>query len=316
MTHTGTDVTLFSHFFAISPILGIDSHSPLLTMIPSNHLNGSVIRRVKLRELIREHGFVSIPDLRDAMEVSESTIRRDLEALEDSGEAKRTHGGVFSTGPTTAVKQFESKKNPGQWEKKRSIAEAAANLIDDHDTLLLDGGSTTYELARQLIGRPLQIVTNSLPVANLFSSCDSVDLVLLGGALHHRTGVTLGSFANQMLQSINVQKAFLSVAGINVRGFYNSNMLLVETERAMMQCADRTIIVADSSKFGRCSLARLCEWSDVHTLVADDELNEKWRSQVEGSSVQLILASSSSSQQEDASEYPAEIQTTTNVTTS
>lgn len=250
------------------------------------------------------------------MEVSESTIRRDLEALEDSGEAKRTHGGVFSTGPTTAVKQFESKKNPGQWEKKRSIAESAARLIDDHDTLLLDGGSTTYELARQLIGRPLQIVTNSLPVANLFSSCDSVDLVLLGGALHHRTGVTLGSFANQMLQSINVQKAFLSVAGINVRGFYNSNMLLVETERAMMQCADRTIIVADSSKFGRSSLARLCEWSDVHTLVVDDELNEKWRKQIEESSVQLILASSVSSQQEDASEYPAEIQMTSNVSTS
>ncbi len=284
----------------------------LLSMIPSSHLNGSIVRRVKLRELIREHGFVSIPDLKDAMDVSESTIRRDLEALEDLGEAKRTHGGVFSTGPTTAVKQFETKKNPGQWEKKRSIAVAAASLIDDHDTLLLDGGSTTYELARQLIGRPLQIVTNSLPVANLFSSCDSVDLVLLGGALHHRTGVTLGNFANQMLQSINVQKAFLSVAGINARGFYNSNMLLVETERAMMQCADRTIIVADSSKFGRCSLARLCEWSDVHTLVADDELNEPWRTRVDESNVQLILAgSAAASQQEDASECATENQTST-----
>jgi len=283
-------------------------------MIPSSHLNGSNVRRVKLRELIREHGFVSIPDLRDAMDVSESTIRRDLEALEDSGEAKRTHGGVFSTGPTTAVKQFETNKNPGQWDKKRSIAEAAAKLIDDHDTLLLDGGSTTYELARQLIGRPLQIVTNSLPVANLFSSCDSVDLVLLGGALHHRTGVTLGNFANQMLQSITVQKAFLSIAGINVRGFYNSNMLLVETERAMMQCADRTIIVADSSKFGRCSLARLCAWSEVHTLVVDDELNDEWRKQVEESNVQLILASSASSHRENTLEYTSEIQSTTSVT--
>ncbi len=282
-------------------------------MIPASHLNGSNVRRVKLRELIREHGFVSIPDLRDAMDVSESTIRRDLEALEDSGEAKRTHGGVFSTGPTTAVKQFETNKNPGQWDKKRSIAEAAAKLIDDHDTLLLDGGSTTYELARQLIGRPLQIVTNSLPVANLFSSCDSVDLVLLGGALHHRTGVTLGNFANQMLQSITVQKAFLSIAGINVRGFYNSNMLLVETERAMMQCADRTIIVADSSKFGRCSLARLCAWSEVHTLVVDDELNDKWRNQVEESNVQLILASSASSHRGNALEHTSEIQSITSV---
>ncbi len=278
-------------------------------MIPNSHLNGSVVRRVKLRELIREHGFVSIPDLRDAMEVSESTIRRDLEALEDLGEAKRTHGGVFSTGPTTAVKQFETKQNPGQWDKKRSIAECAAGLIEDHDTLLLDGGSTTYELARQLIGRPLQIVTNSLPVANLFSSCDSVDLVLLGGALHHRTGVTLGNFANQMLQSINVQKAFLSVAGINAKGFYNSNMLLVETERAMMECADQTIIVADSSKFGHSSLARLCEWCDVHTLVADDGLSETWRRQVEEFQVQLILSSSPASSQDDAPENSTSINT-------
>lgn len=278
-------------------------------MIPNSHLNGSVVRRVKLRELIREHGFVSIPDLRDAMDVSESTIRRDLEALEDLGEAKRTHGGVFSTGPTTAVKQFETKQNPGQWDKKRSIAECAAGLIEDHDTLLLDGGSTTYELARQLIGRPLQIVTNSLPVANLFSSCDSVDLVLLGGALHHRTGVTLGNFANQMLQSINVQKAFLSVAGINAKGFYNSNMLLVETERAMMECADRTIIVADSSKFGHSSLARLCEWCDVHTLVADDGLSESWRRQVEEFQVQLILSNSPALSQDDAPENSPSINT-------
>ena len=287
-----------------------------MSMIPSSHLNGSVVRRVKLRELIREHGFVSIPDLRDALEVSESTIRRDLEALEDSGEAKRTHGGVFSTGPTTAVKQFETNQNPGQWDKKRSIAQTAARLIEDHDTLLLDGGSTTYELARQLIGRPLQIVTNSLPVANLFSACDSVDLVLLGGAIHHRTGVTLGNFANQMLQSITVQKAFLSVAGINVRGFYNSNMLLVETERAMMQCADQTIIVADSSKFGRCSLARLCEWSDVHTLVVDADLNDRWRTQVRDSNVQLILASSASTEPMNANDDTTAIHSITSESTS
>ncbi|MFY7875025.1 MAG: DeoR/GlpR family DNA-binding transcription regulator, partial [Pirellula sp.] len=258
-------------------------------MTSPQQLNPSVVRRTKLREMIREHGFVSIPDLREAMEVSESTIRRDLEALEESGEAKRTHGGVFSTGPTSTVKQFETHKNPGHWDKKRLIAQAAASLIEDHDTLLLDGGSTTYELARQLVGRPLQIVTNSLPVANLFSSSDSVDLVLLGGAIHHRTGVTLGSYSNQMLQSLNVQKAFLSVAGITAKGFYNSNMLLVETERAMMQCADRTIVVADSSKFGRSSLARLCGWNDVNTLVVDQDLSTTWREHIEIAKVQLML---------------------------
>jgi DeoR/GlpR family transcriptional regulator of sugar metabolism len=243
--------------------------------------------------LIRQHGFVSIPDLRDALDVSESTIRRDLELLEENGEAKRTHGGVFSTGPSASVRQFGSRSG-GQWEKKRSIAIAASSQIEDHETILLDGGSTTYELARQLVGRPLQIVTNSLPVANLFASSDSVDLVLLGGAVHHKTGVTLGSYANDMLRSLNVQKAFLSVAGINQKGFFNSNMLLVETERTMMQCADQTIIVADSSKFGRSSLARLCDWSQVHTLVSDDGLGMDWRGLTEVAKVQLLIAQSNS----------------------
>ncbi len=260
-------------------------------MIPSNHLNGTAARRAKLRDLIRHQGFVSLPDLREALDVSESTIRRDLEALEEFGEAKRTHGGVFSTGPSPSVRQFESKKAPGNWDHKRRIARAAAELIDDHDTVLLDGGSTTYELARQLVGRPLQIVTNSLPVANLFASSDSVDLVLLGGAVHNRTGITHGLYTDHMLENINVQKAFLSVAGINTKGFYNSNMLLVETEKHMMRCADRTIIVADSTKFGRSSLARLCSWTDVHTLVVDDAIDAIWQQRIVEAGVALIVAS-------------------------
>lgn len=259
-------------------------------MIPSNPPNGTVARRAKLRDLIRQHGFVSIPDLKDAMDVSESTIRRDLEYLEETGEAKRTHGGVFFTGPSTTVRQFETKQNQGHWDKKRRIAHAASQLVDDHDTLLLDGGSTTYELARQLVGRPLQIVTNSLPVANLFATSDSVDLVLLGGAVHSRTGITLGPYTDHMLESLNVQKAFLSVAGVNARGFYNSNMLLVETERYMMRCADRTIVVADSSKFGRSSLARLCDWGHVDTLVVDEGLSDEWRTRITEAKVELILA--------------------------
>ena len=105
------------------------------------------------------------------------------------------------------------------------------------------------------------------------------------------------------------------MAGINARGFYNSNMLLVETERAMMRCADRTIIVADSSKFGRCSLARLCDWTEIQTLVADDELNEKWRKQVEQSNVELILSSLASIQHEDAPECSVANQPTTSEST-
>jgi DeoR/GlpR family transcriptional regulator of sugar metabolism len=156
--------------------------------------------------------------------------------------------------------------------------------------VLLDGGSTTYELARQLVGRPLQVVTNSLPVANLFASSDRVDLVLLGGYVHTRTGVSLGPYANSMLSSLNVQKAVLSIAGADRRGYYNSNLLLVETERAMMQCADQTIVVADSSKFGHSSLARLCGLAEVQTVVVDSGLDEKWQREMREAGVRLLLA--------------------------
>lgn len=243
-----------------------------------------------MRELIRSQGFVSIPDLRSALDVSESTIRRDLDWLVAEGEAQRTHGGVFYTGGGASLSLFEDRR-AGHWEGKRQVAVVASRLIDDHDTLLLDGGSTTYELARQLVGRPLQIVTNSLPVANLFASSDQTDLVLLGGYVHSRTAVSLGPYANQMLASLNVQKAFLSIAGANARGYYNSNLLLVETERAMMSCADQTIVVADSSKFGKSSLARLCELGQVQMLVSDDGLSTAWRERLTAAGVNLVLAS-------------------------
>lgn len=243
-----------------------------------------------MRELIRSQGFVSIPDLRSALDVSESTIRRDLDWLVADGEAQRTHGGVFYTGGGASLSLFEDRR-AGHWEGKRQVAVVASRLIDDHDTLLLDGGSTTYELARQLVGRPLQIVTNSLPVANLFASSDQTDLVLLGGYVHSRTAVSLGPYANQMLASLNVQKAFLSIAGANARGYYNSNLLLVETERAMMSCADQTIVVADSSKFGKSSLARLCELGQVQMLVTDEGLSTAWRERLTAAGVNLVLAS-------------------------
>jgi DeoR/GlpR family transcriptional regulator of sugar metabolism len=247
-----------------------------------------------LRELIRSQGFVSIPDLRSALDVSESTIRRDLDWLVAEGEAQRTHGGVFYTGGGASLRLFEDRR-AGHWEGKRQVAVVASRLIDDHDTLLLDGGSTTYELARQLVGRPLQIVTNSPPVANLFASSDQTDLVLLGGYVHSRTAVSLGPYANQMLASLNVQKAFLSIAGANARGYYNSNLLLVETERAMMSCADQTIVVADSSKFGKSSLARLCELGQVQMLVSDDGLSTDWRERLTAAGVNLVLASAADS---------------------
>lgn len=246
-------------------------------------------RRSRLLEIVRLRGFASLPDLANELQVSESTVRRDLDYLEETGSAKRTHGGVFYTGPSPKLAHFDQRQAMN-WEKKRAIAAAASQLIQDGDTLLLDGGSTTYELARLLVGRPLQVVTNSLPVATLFTSSEAADLVLVGGYVHTRTGVSLGPYANEMLQKLSVRRAVLSVAGVNDRGYCNSNLLLVETERAMMEAADEVIVVADSTKFGCSSLAQLCELSEVDVLVVDDQLSDVWRERIEAAGVKLILA--------------------------
>ncbi|MEZ6087790.1 MAG: DeoR/GlpR family DNA-binding transcription regulator [Pirellulaceae bacterium] len=247
------------------------------------------IRRDQLRRQIQANGFASLIELAAELQVSESTIRRDLDYLEEQGEAKRTHGGVFWTGSPANMRLFEGRRD-NRWTQKRAIALAASELIQDSDTIILDGGSTTYELARLLVGRPLQVVTNSLPVANLFSGTDKSDLVLIGGYVHNRTGVTLGPYANTMLEGLNVRCAVISIAGADERGFYNSNMLLVGTEKEMLRSADETIIVADSTKFGHASLSRTCQLGDVNTVVTDDELSEPWRQRLTDAGVKLVIA--------------------------
>ena len=246
-------------------------------------------RRDRLVEIIRLSGFASLLNLAKEVKVSESTVRRDLDYLEQSGVAKRTHGGVFYTGPSPKSPHFDRRQNQ-RWEQKKQIAAAAADLIHDGETILLDGGSTTYELPQQLVGRPLQVVTNSFPVATLFMTSEIADLVFIGGYVHGKTGVCVGPYAREAIGRLNVERALLSVAGINEKGFYNSNLLLVETEQAMMASADEVVILADSTKFDRSSLAQLCQMEDVDTLVADEQLPEKWQQRSKQAGIRLVMA--------------------------
>ena len=246
-------------------------------------------RRGELRRIVQTRGFASLSDLADSLQVSESTIRRDVEFLEQQGEARRTHGGVFWTGSAAEMRVFDARGDSAA-PQKRGIAAVAASRIEDNETILLDGGSTTYELARQLVSRPMQVVTNSLPVANLLSGCEQIDLVLIGGCVHHKTGVTIGPMADSQLAGLRVDKAFLSVAGIDDDGFYNSNLLLVETEKMMCRIAQQTIIVADSTKFGRPSLSRLCGMNEVRTVVTDQEIAQTWQKRMRDAGVELVLA--------------------------
>ena len=246
-------------------------------------------RRSRLLDIIRIRGFAALDELVRELGVSESTVRRDLDALEDQGSAKRTHGGVLYSGGMPRLTEFDDRQ-PTNWAAKRAIAAAAATVIEDGETVLLDGGTTTYEVARLLVGRSLQVVTNSLPVANLFASESRTDLVLLGGYVSPRTGVCLGPYANELLGRLHVTTTVLSAAGISEEGLFNAHLLLAETEQAMLKAASRVMVVADSSKFGRKSLTLVSGLDAIDIVVSDDGLPQRWRDIVTANTATLLIA--------------------------
>ena len=246
-------------------------------------------RRRQLLEIVQRQGFASLPDLADRLQVSESTVRRDLTHLEQDGLARRTHGGAFYSGPSPHLSHFRNRQT-AEWGKKRAIATAAELLIADSDALLLDGGSTTYELARLLTGRPLQVVTNSLPVANLFSSRPEAELIMVGGYLHSTSGVMVGEYAEAMLRNLKVRTAVISAAGVTETGLYNSNHMIASTQRAMIEAAEEVLLVADSTKFGRQSIAKVCDLTEIDHVVVDKHLETQWRDAIQAAAVGLTLA--------------------------
>ncbi len=246
-------------------------------------------RRQRLLELVSRQGFATLDELVRTLRVSESTVRRDLEALDLAGSVKRTHGGAVYSGEVRAMPALEDRAETALLQKQ-AIGRAMAALLEDGDTVLLDGGTTTLEVARALAGRRLQVVTNSLPIAQLLASSQQTDLILIGGYIYPRTGVALGPLAIVTMQGIRVRKAILGAGGIMADGVYNSNLLLVETERQMMACGQEVVIVADSTKFGRLALARLCALNEVQRLVTDPGLGAEDRGMLEAVGLQVHVA--------------------------
>lgn len=246
-------------------------------------------RRQKVLDIVNNRGFIALGDLAKELDASESTIRRDLDYWDRRGVVRRTHGGAMFVADNPTLPALDERTSR-ELEEKRQVAKAAAARIEDGDAILLDGGTTTLEVARLLVGRPMQIVTNSLPIANLFANSRDTDLVILGGFVYPKTGVALGPLTVRMMSDIHVHQTILSVGGITAKGLFNSNLLLVETEQAMMRCADEVVVVADHTKIGRQALAFLCELSAIDTMIVDNGLSAEQRRLLDENEVRLLLA--------------------------
>jgi DeoR/GlpR family transcriptional regulator of sugar metabolism len=244
-------------------------------------------RRLQILETIEQQGFVSLQDLVGRVGASESTVRRDLEHLDRIGQIRRTRGGAAYVGESLSDLEERSTKS---LREKQAIAKVAASLVEPGEAILLDGGTTTLEVARQLLGKSLQVVTNSLPILNLLVNQPQIELMQIGGYLHPKTGVALGPLAVHALQHIHVRRLFMSVGGLTEKGLFNSNTLLVETERSMMAAAEEIVVVTDSSKLGHAALAHLCPLEKVNRLVVDSGITPEWKDTFARAGIEVLIA--------------------------
>lgn len=238
-----------------------------------------VERQQQLLDILRQHKAAGLEGLAQTLDVSPSTVRRDLEALEKQGLVERTHGGAVYRGHHRPSPAFDERLGENI-EAKQAIGRYAAGLVTPGMTILLDGGSTVYYAAGLIQARPLQVVTNSLTMANLFANDEQVELALVGGTLYPRTGVCVGPIATTALAGLHADILLFSLAGIYDDETFNLNLEQAEVERLMLHQAARSILLMDSSKFGRKSLARVCSVQDVDLIVTDNQISQKWRSRL------------------------------------
>jgi DeoR/GlpR family transcriptional regulator of sugar metabolism len=170
------------------------------------------------------------------------------------------------------------------------IGKAAAKLVQDGQTVILGGGSTVAQVADSLLDRPIQIITNSIPVAQVFWDCRQTEVTLTGGYLYPRLGIQLGPICERMLHSVSADVAIMGVRGITEDGVSDSSALVVESIRAMIKCAHSTMIVADHSKFERNAMVHVADLAELDQVISDHELAPEQRQMLDRHGVGYVLA--------------------------
>lgn len=236
----------------------------------------TTLRNRKILELLDETGELSVPEVCARLSLSPATARRAFARIAADGLAKKVWGGLMRGNPATAAGNDmvpSSLRDQLNAEAKDAIARQAAMLVQDGDVVAIDGGTTTLRLSSYLANRPIRILTNSILIAHrieqLRSGAKSAEVFLTGGFVYPGSGLLVGPQAVTNLREYHSRWAFLSVGGLDERGATNTNQLVVESERAMIEQSEHAVILADHSKWDHRDMIRQCAWSEIHCLITD-----------------------------------------------
>lgn len=250
------------------------------------------IRRSHIVQAIGTDGSVSVASLADELAVSEMTIRRDLDELEKEGLVRRVYGGAVSARSRSYEPPFRMRSTESSAAKRR-IGKRAAQLVADGDTVALDVGTTTIEVARNLLHKKnLTVITTSLRIANFLFSRSNTRLILSGGIVRQEEGSLTGELPKETFKRLYVDRLFLGVASIHSEvGLTEYNWDDAIVKQAMIESAKEVIVVADSTKFETVAFAHVAPFSAIHKLVTDSSPEDPLAAKLVEHDVSIIVAS-------------------------
>lgn len=250
-------------------------------------------RQSIILELLIQHNSILVTDLATHLNVSSVTIRKDLTDLEREKKLYRNHGKAILIDPYIDNRSV-SEKEKLYVEEKRLIGMKAASLITPKDSILIASGTTMHALARSIVPvDELTVITASMEVSNILASEKNIYIIQLGGILRHSSLSVVGKYAENILADFSCSKLFIGVDGIDLDfGITTTNMMEASLNRVMMQTAQKTIVLADSSKFGRRGFSKIADMEDVDHIITDSHIPPSTALRLEEMGIEVTIADS------------------------
>ena len=248
-------------------------------------------RRQKILELIEDRNSITVAELCKIMHVSDMTIRRDLRVLANEGLLERVHGGAVSRRGRSYEPPYLIRSTKAI-EQKELIGRRAAELINEGDSIGLDVGTTTLELAKAMIGIPnLTVVTANLAIVDVLSDAPNIRLIMTGGILRKEESSMIGHIAQRTYEEFRLDKAFVGIGGLHLKaGLTEYNLEDTLVKKAQIANAGQVIVLADSSKFGRTCFALIAPITKMDVLITDDGAPPEMVAELTSSGVEVIIA--------------------------